>query len=123
MNQEQLVKIVEKRWKRHKEDVSPEGDATCPITDYWGMRIAPKEQWLGDETSWKEAMREQKQQDKIWQKYGNKNCDFCWLCEELLKDYKRCKKCKSFLADVREYVNNKSVRRLACFECGATYRK
>lgn len=89
MNQEQLVKLVEKRWKRHKEDESPEGDATCPIVDYWGNRIAPKEQWLGDEASWKEAIKEQNQQDKIWHRSGNKSCDFCSLCEELLDNNKK----------------------------------
>jgi hypothetical protein len=73
-----MIKLINKRWKEHKEERDPDDFACCPVRQQFETRVAPEGEWLGTEESRQQALKDQEFMDK------NISCDFCSLCSELI---------------------------------------
>jgi hypothetical protein len=76
-------KLINLFIRRHKYiDAESGGDSDCEITYNDIHRVAPRKEWLGDNESWKKAMKEQKERDDYC------GCYVCAFIKQLRKDLK-----------------------------------
>lgn len=82
MDKNELAKFIRKKLKEHKKARDCDGFLVCAVEDQRSMQIAPKGRWLGSEKERQEAIKEKEIMDE------QIRCEFCDVCEELLKNLK-----------------------------------
>ncbi len=76
------IKLINKFEKKHKY-IEEDGFTDCSIVENEIFRVTPKRKdWLGDDESYKKALKEQKETDKIIR---------CYVCE-FIKELKQLEK-------------------------------
>ena len=83
---DEIEKEIEKRLKEHKSEKDPDGFYICQVQDQLSGGIAPKGEWLGTEKERQEAIKEKERMDKLI------GCNFCNLCQDVLKLIKKARK-------------------------------
>jgi len=80
--EQRIIKLIKQFKKEHEEifdDVT--GDTDCVLVSRRICRVAPKQRWLGTDESYKQAIREQKEMDKVLKCYV---CEFIKQLKEVL---------------------------------------
>lgn len=74
-----MERLIKKRLDQHKEWKDPDGFFCCPVQYQLHTRVASEKEWLGTKQERQKALKDEKLMDR------DIRCEFCDLCDELLK--------------------------------------